>query len=88
MNKEKSYLSRVGKRGQITIARPLRKKYGIRSGSAVREFPTKHGILLRPEENPFEVLETLSRRITEKWPKNLSVVEAIRREREKRGSGG
>ena len=43
-----SETTRVGSRGTIVIPAPLRKRYGLRTGSLIVAEPRDEGILLRP----------------------------------------
>jgi bifunctional DNA-binding transcriptional regulator/antitoxin component of YhaV-PrlF toxin-antitoxin module len=70
----------VGQKGQVTLIKGLREKYGIAPGTVVEEVETDEGILIRPVANPFERWTKLKRTISERWP-DISAVQAIREDR-------
>lgn len=75
----------VGPKGQVVIAKSLRVKYGIKEGSIVEEIAEERGVLIVPI-NPQKLmseLEETARRISRKWPKGVSAVQAIKEDREK-----
>ena len=82
------YRSRVGRKGQVVIAKQLREKHGIREGSLVEQISTDKGILLVPVsiDGLLGRLDALAEEIGEAWPKGVSAVEAVRRDREERWS--
>ena len=84
----KIYRSRVGRKGQVVIAKQLREKHGIREGGLVEQVSTDKGILLVPVsiDGLLGRLDALAEEIGEVWPKGVSAVEAVRRDREKRWS--
>lgn len=74
-----SEYSRVGPKGQIVISKRLREKYSIKPG---KQIETTRGVLIRPAPL-LEDWKRLSEKVSRKWPRNVSSVEAIREEREK-----
>ena len=82
------YRSRVGRKGQVVIAKQLREKHGIREGGLVEQVSTDKGILLVPVsiDGLLGRLDALAEEIGEVWPKGVSAVEAVRRDREERWS--
>ena len=84
----KIYRSRVGRKGQVVIAKQLREKHGIREGGLVEQVSTDKGILLVPVSinRLLGRLDALAEEIGEVWPKGVSAVEAVRRDREERWS--
>ena len=84
----KIYRSRVGRKGQVVIAKQLREKHGIREGGLVEQVSTDKGILLVPVsiDGLLGRLDALAEEIGEVWPKGVSAVEAVRRDREERWS--
>lgn len=79
---QKTYASKVGPKGQVVIPKELRQKYGIAPGSEVEQIDTGNGVLIRHAELIAE-WQGLAIKIGKKWPKTLSSVEAIRKDREK-----
>ncbi len=77
--------SRVGSKGQVVIAKAWRKRYGIKEGSIIEQIPEKRGVLLVPldPKRLMDDLEAAAEEIGKEWPKNLTAVEAIRKDREK-----
>ena len=80
------YRSRVGRKGQVVVAKQLREKHGIREGSLVEQISTDKGVLLVPvsAEALLKELDAIAAEISESWPKDVSAVEAVRQDREKR----
>ncbi len=74
--------SKVGPKGQIVISKRLREKYAIQPGKQVEQIETKAGVLIRAAPL-LEDWKRLSYKVGRKWPKKVSSVEAIRKEREK-----
>ncbi len=77
--------SRVGRKGQVVIAKEWRRKYGIKEGTIVEQIPEKKGVLLVPVD-PKSLMRDLAKlgdEIGKKWPSELSAVEAVRSDREK-----
>jgi bifunctional DNA-binding transcriptional regulator/antitoxin component of YhaV-PrlF toxin-antitoxin module len=73
----------VRQKGQVTLTKELRERYGITEGSLVEELPTPEGILIKPVEKTIKRWKSLSERISKKWPSDLSAVSAVREERTK-----
>lgn len=82
------YRSRVGRKGQVVVAKQLRDKHGIKEGGLVEQISTDKGVLLVPVsvDDLLEELDAVTEEIGEVWPKDVSAVDAVRRDREKRWS--
>ena len=81
-----SYRSRVGSKGQVVVLKELREKYGIKEGGLVEQIPTDRGVLLIPVSagGLLKELDEVAEQIGKTWPREVSAVEAIREDREKR----
>jgi AbrB family looped-hinge helix DNA binding protein len=81
--KEVELLSKVGEKGQIVIKKEIRSVLGIVPGSIVRQKLVNDKILLEVvrKEEKMRRIEKIAEKIGKVWPKNISAVEAIRRER-------
>jgi len=77
--------SKVGRKGQVVVAKELREKYGIKEGSLVEQISTDRGVLVVPVsvDDLLEELDAAAADIGEAWPKDVSAVEAVRQDREK-----
>lgn len=51
---------RVSKRGQITIPKPLRDRYGLHPGVEVEVIPTDNGLLIRKDTAAQHPVDRLS----------------------------
>jgi len=80
------YRSKVGPKGQVVVVKELRKKYGIKEGGLVEQISTEKGVLLIPlsANDLLKELDDVAEDIGKTWPKEVSTVEAIREDREKR----
>ena len=83
----KQYRSKVGAKGQVVVAKALRKKHGIKEGGLVEQISTKEGVLLIPvsADDLLRELDAAAEEIGKTWPKEVSAVEAIKEDREKHG---
>jgi len=81
--KEVELLSKVGEKGQIVIKKEIRSALGIVPGSLIRQKLVNDKILLEVvrKEEKMKRIEKIAEKIGKVWPKNVSAVEAIRRER-------
>jgi AbrB family looped-hinge helix DNA binding protein len=81
--KEVELLSKVGEKGQIVIKKEIRSVLGIVPGSLIRQKLVNDKILLEVvrKEEKMKRIEKIAEKIGKVWPKNVSAVEAIRRER-------
>lgn len=79
------YRSRVGSKGQVVVAKRLREKHGIREGALVEQVSTDRGVLLVPISvgDLLEELDAVAEEVGRTWPKGVSAVEAVRRDRER-----
>lgn len=73
--------SKVGPKGQITLLKNLRKKFGIKPGSLVEEIEVDDGILIKLVEPSLERWKNLKDKVSKKWPSNVSSVQAIKEDR-------
>jgi len=78
--------SRVGRKGQVVVAKEFREKHGIKEGGMVEQISTEKGVLLIPVsvDDLLKELDTVAEEIGRTWPKKVSAVEAIREDREER----
>ena len=76
-------VSKIGPKGQIVLKKKLRAKFGLEEGAMVEEMVTKEGILIRPfdADKLMKSLEETAAKVSAKWPKGLTSVEAVRQER-------
>jgi len=79
------YRSKVGRKGQVVVAKELREKHGINEGGLVEQISTDKGVLLIPVsvDDLLKELDAVAEEVGKAWPKGLSAVEAIREDREK-----
>ena len=73
--------SKVGPKGQITLLKKLRKKFGIKPGSLVEEIEVDDGILIKLVEPSLERWKNLKDKVSKKWPSSVSSVQAIKEDR-------
>jgi len=75
---------RIGAKGQIVLQKDLRDKLGLEEGRLVEERIVGNGILITPVDVDalMKRIEKTARSVTSAWPKRLSSVEAVRRDRE------
>jgi len=80
------YRSKVGPKGQVVVVKKLREKHGIKEGGLVAQISTERGVLLIPVsvDDLLKELDALAEEIGKTWPKEVSAVEAIREDRERR----
>jgi AbrB family looped-hinge helix DNA binding protein len=84
MKKEEVELvGRVGPKGQVVIKKELRKALGLEPGTLVRQKIVDKKILLEVvrKEEKLERIRTIAKKIGKLWPKGVTAVEAVRRER-------
>ncbi len=74
---------KVGPKGQITLIKKLREKFGINLGSLVEEVEADDGILIKPIEPSLKMWKNLKEKVSKKWPSDISSVQAIREDRTK-----
>lgn len=78
-----SAVSKIGPKGQIVLKKKLREGLGLKEGQVVEERLTPEGILVTPvdAEKLMKSLEETAAKVSAKWPKGLTSVEAVRQER-------
>ena len=83
-----THRTKVGPKGQVVVAKELREKHGIKEGKIVEQISTDKGVLLIPisTENLLKDLDDVAAEVGRTWPKEVSAVEAIKEDREKRWS--
>ncbi len=74
---------KVGPKGQITLIKKLRDKYGIEPGSLVDEIEVDDGILIKPIESSLKRWKNLKEKVSKKWPSDTSSTQAIQEDRTK-----
>jgi AbrB family looped-hinge helix DNA binding protein len=84
MKKERNTLS-VSSKGQIVIPKAIREKYRLEKGAKLLVREVEGGILLTPCRPLVEEVKEIARGLEGKWPKNLTSVDIVRRERGKYG---
>lgn len=77
--------SRVGPKGQVVVLKELREKHGIKPGGIVEQISTEKGVLLVPvsTDDLLKELDRVAADIGKTWPKEISAVEAVRKDRER-----
>ena len=73
----------MGPKGQVVVAQALRKKHGIKEGGLVEQVSTKRGVLLAPisSSSLLKELDEAAAKIGSVWPKGVSAVHAVQRDR-------
>ena len=74
---------KVGPKGQITLSKELRDRFGIIPGSLVEELETKEGILIKSVDQSLDRWATLKKKVSKKWPSEVTSVQAIQEDRTK-----
>ena len=76
-------VSKIGPKGQIVLKKKLREEVGLREGEMIEAQVTKEGILIKrfDADKLMKSLEETAAKVSAKWPKGLTAVEAVRRER-------
>jgi len=72
---------KVGPKGQITLLKKLRTKFGIEIGSLVEEIEVEEGILIKAVEPSLKRWNNLKKSVSKKWPADVSSVQAIKEDR-------
>jgi AbrB family looped-hinge helix DNA binding protein len=75
----------ISSKGQIVIPKPLRKKYQIEKGAKLLIKESERGILLTVQRPMADDVREIARELRGKWPKGVTAVDIIRRERGKHG---
>jgi bifunctional DNA-binding transcriptional regulator/antitoxin component of YhaV-PrlF toxin-antitoxin module len=81
--KSVEFIGKVGPKGQIVIRRELRKTLGLTPGTIVKQKIVDNKVLLEvvKKEEKLKRIDELAKKIGKVWPKGLTAVEAVRRER-------
>jgi bifunctional DNA-binding transcriptional regulator/antitoxin component of YhaV-PrlF toxin-antitoxin module len=76
-------IGKVGPKGQIVIRRELRKTLGLTPGTLIKQKIVDNKVLLEvvKKEEKLKRIDELAKKIGKVWPKGLTAVEAVRRER-------
>lgn len=74
---------KVGPKGQVTLIKKIREKFGIELGSLIEEIEVEDGILIKPIEASFKKWKSLKEKVSKKWPSEISSVQAIQEDRTK-----
>ena len=75
----------ISSKGQVVIPTVLRRKYQIGKGTTLLIKESRKGILLVVQRPMAEDVREIARELRDKWPKDVTSVEIIRRERGKHG---
>lgn len=83
-NERLEFLTKLGPKSQIVLRKDIRLAIGARPGSIVRTRLENKHVIIEPFDVKEEIakVEGIAKKVAKKWPKGLSAVEAIRRERE------
>jgi len=81
----KKYQTKVGPKGQVVVVKELREKYDIKVGGLVEQIATERGVLLVPVsvDNLLKELDSVAEEVGRSWPKGVSAVEVVRKDRER-----
>jgi AbrB family looped-hinge helix DNA binding protein len=74
---------KVGPKGQITLTKELRDKFGIKMGSLVEELETKEGILIKSVDMSLDRWKLLKTKVSKRWPSEITSIQAIQEDRTK-----
>jgi len=75
----------ISSKGQVVIPKALRRKYRIEKGTKLLLKESEKGILLTVQRPMAEDVKEIARELRGKWPKGMTAVEIVRRERGKHG---
>lgn len=69
----------------MVVAKALRRKHGIKEGGIVEQISTENGVILTPVSGSslLEELDEAAAAIGKVWPKGISAVQAVRKDRER-----
>ena len=81
----KKYQTKVGPKGQVVVVKELREKYDIKVGGLVEQIATERGVLLVSVsvDNLLKELDSVAEEVGRSWPKGVSAVEVVRKDRER-----
>ncbi|MDI6819672.1 MAG: AbrB/MazE/SpoVT family DNA-binding domain-containing protein [Candidatus Hodarchaeaceae archaeon] len=75
----------ISSKGQVVIPKALRRKYRIEKGTKLLLKESQKGILLTVQRPMAEDVKEIARELRGKWPRGMTAVEIVRRERGKHG---
>ncbi len=75
----------ISSKGQLVIPKTLRRKYQIKKGTKLLVKDSERGILLTVQRPMADDIMEMARELKGKWPKGVTAVDIIRRERGKHG---
>lgn len=75
----------ISSKGQVVIPKTLRRKYRIEKGTKLLIKESERGILLTVQRPMLEEIDEIARELKGKWPKGMTAVDIIKRERGKYG---
>jgi AbrB family looped-hinge helix DNA binding protein len=75
----------MSSKGQIVIPKPIREKYRLDKGTKFVVKETEGGILLTVRKHMADEVREIAEELEGKWPKGMTSVDIIRRERGKYG---
>lgn len=75
----------ISSKGQLVIPKTLRRKYQIKKGTKLLVKESERGILLTVQRPMADDVREIARELKGKWPKGVTAVDIIRRERGKHG---
>jgi len=76
---------RVSSKGQIVIPKPVRERYGLDRGRKLLIREVEGGILLTVQKSMVEEAKEIAEEFRDRWPKDMTSVDIIKRERGKHG---
>lgn len=82
--REVELISRLGQKGQIVLRKEVRKTLKLKVGSLIKQKVIGKKVILQPFdwEDKMQRLDKLAERVSKKWPKGVTSVQAIREDRE------
>lgn len=82
--KELEITTRLGPKGQIVLRKEVRKALGVKPGSLVEQKVVGRKVILQAFDWNAEMkaLDRLAERVSKKWPKGVTSVQATREDRE------
>ena len=83
--KQERNVVRVSSKGQIVIPKPVRERYGLDRGKKLLIREVEGGILLTVQKSMVEEAKEIAEEFRDRWPKDMTSVDIIKRERGKHG---
>jgi len=83
--KQERNVVRVSSKGQIVIPKPVRERYGLDRGRKLLIREVEGGILLTVQKSMVEEAKEIAEEFRDRWPKDMTSVDIIKRERGKHG---